>query len=352
KGIPIAKLSSQVKQQIPSEIIFAKTGGEMIDFSIALSINEEGKNQQTIQTVAGHPLELVVKADKSAKRVVGYIVFKSRKIKESSFNIPSNVFNASLMFDSPALLGEQKEPINTEEILVSAEFEYVDTGDGVWTATVPTPVVDGEYEVVTVMDYEDDKLASKEMRLVTVVDPEGYVYEKDGDKETRISGSIVQLFWLNPETKQYELWPAGDYQQENPQTTDVRGTYSFLVPEGYYYLRVDAPGYMNYDGKPFQVTEGSGIHINIELKTGDWWLKIIDWKTALLAFVIFLLVYNFYKDKIREARGKTHERQVIEREIIEREVRKKIKQETRERKSEMKEIYKLEVAEATDDIQE
>lgn len=38
---------------------------------------------------------------------------------------------------------------------------------------------------------------------------------------------MVSLYWLNPEKNQYELWPAREYQQENPQITDVRGTYAF-----------------------------------------------------------------------------------------------------------------------------
>ena len=72
------------------------------------------------------------------------------------------------------------------------------------------------------------------------------------------------------------------------------------MPEGHYYLRVDAPGYTSYDGKPFQVTEGSGIHVNIELKTKYWWLSFFDWKTILLVAVILLLLYNFYRDKLRD----------------------------------------------------
>ncbi|MDP2910661.1 MAG: carboxypeptidase-like regulatory domain-containing protein, partial [bacterium] len=159
---------------------------------------------------------------------------------------------------------------------------------------------EGEYEIITVMDYQDPELANKEIRLIAVVDPEGYVYEKIGDKEARVSGAIVSLYWLNPETKQYGLWPAQDYQQENPQITNNTGKYSFLVPQGSYYLTIEAPSYLIYEGKPFQVKEGSGVHLNIELKTKYWWLKYFDWKTGLLILVIILLLYNFYRDKIRE----------------------------------------------------
>ncbi len=145
---------------------------------------------------------------------------------------------------------------------------------------------------------------AKRIRLITVVDPEGYIYERDGAKETRIPGAIVSIFWMNPEKKQYELWQAENYSQENPQVTDTTGKYSFLVPEGSYHLKIETPGYLDYDGKPFQVKEGSGVHINIEVKTKYWWFKIVDWKTALLVLVIILLLYNFYRDKIRERIGK------------------------------------------------
>jgi len=300
-GVPIAKLSARAKQQLPSEIVFAKTGGELIDFNITLSVTEKGEPQQKISTISGKPLQLVVKPDKPVKSVKGYVVFKSKASRPTSLEILSNSLLASVIFANPVFAKQQEKPVRVEEKLVLLEFEYTDPdGDGIYTAEIQVPVIEGEYEIITVMDFEDPELGKKEIRLVTVVDPEGYIYEKDGDKETRIPGAIVSIFWLNSETKQYELWSAKEYQQENPQTTDVRGTYSFLVPEGFYYLKVETPGYLVYDGKPFQVKEGSGVHINIELKTKYWWLKIVDWKTTLLAAVVILLLYNFYRDKIRE----------------------------------------------------
>ncbi|OGI57342.1 hypothetical protein A2640_02495 [Candidatus Nomurabacteria bacterium RIFCSPHIGHO2_01_FULL_36_23] len=301
KGVPIAKLSSQTKQKLPTEIVFAKTGAELIDFNFALSVSKKGEPQQRISTIVGKPLQLVIKPDKPVTSVKGYVVFKS-KISTSNFlEIPSDSLLASAIFASPVFAQTQEKPVRVEEKLVLLEFEYTDPdGDGIYTAEIDVPLVEGEYEIITVMDFKDAELGNKEIRLITVVDPEGYVYEKYGDKEIRVPGAVVSIFRLNLETKQYELWSAKEYQQENPQTTDIRGTYSFLVPEGYYYLKTEAPGYLAYDGKSFQVKEGSGIHINIELKTKYWWLKIVDWKTILLITVIILLLYNFYRDKIRE----------------------------------------------------
>jgi len=323
KGIPVAHLSDVAKARIPSAVVFAKGGGGLVDFNVALSVNDKGKTQQKIQTLAGQPIQLVVRADRPVKTVKGYIIFKSRKSNPPASAVPLNNLAASLLFSNPnmaqdvaihtpvpieglklaAQTGTGTTPAAGQEIetrLVVDTFEYVDSGGGVYTASVDIPVVDGEYEIITVMDYEDTGIAQKEIRLVTVVDPEGYIYEKNGDKETRIAGAIASLYWLNPKTTQYELWPAREYQQENPQTTDVRGSYSFLVPNGYYYLKVDAPGYISYDGKPFEVAEGSGVHINVEMKTKYWWLKLADWKTGLLALVIIMLLYNFYRDKMRD----------------------------------------------------
>jgi len=301
KGVPVAKLSPEIKQKLPTEIVFAKTAGELIDFNIALTIGEKGEPQQKIATISGKPLQLVVKPERPVKSIKGYLVFKSKKPRPTSFQFPFNHLAASLIFANPVFVQPQDKPVRIEEKLVLLEFEYTDPdGDGIYTAEIKAPLVEGEYEIITVMDFEDPALGKKEIRLITVVDPEGYIYEKDGNKETRIPGAIVSLFWLNPETKQYELWPAKEYQQENPQITDATGKYSFLVPEGSYYLKVEAPGYLMYDGKLFQVKEGSGVHINIELKTKYWWLKIVDWKIIVMIIFGALLLYNFYRDKIRE----------------------------------------------------
>ncbi len=331
RGIKISELTPELKQKIPEEVVFAKAGAQLIDFNADLTVSEEGQPQQKISTVVGKPLTLVVKPEQPVKSVKGYIVFKYRRPTTPSINMPLSSILNSPAFAKPALahpaedkpllfveggipLTSEKlakvtevidektgEKITVEERLVLMEFEYTDPdGDGIYTAEITAPLVDGEYEVITVMDYEDPSLGKKEIRLVTVVDPEGYVYESYNGKEIRVPGAVVEIFWLNPETKQYESWPAVEFQQESPQITDATGKYSFLVPEGSYYITADAPGYLPYESKPFQVREGSGVHFNIELKTRYWWLRIVDWKTAALIIVILLLLYNFYKDRRRE----------------------------------------------------
>lgn len=282
QGVPVAELSAASKQKIPTEIVFAKTGGELIDFNIDLSISDKGELQQKIETISGKPLQLAVKPYKPVKSVKGYLVFKSKASQPTSLEFPLNSLLASVILANPVFAKTQDQPVRVEEKLVLREFEYTDSdNDGIYTAEIQAPLIKGEYEIITVMDFEDPALGAKEIRLIIVVDPEGYIYAQFPEGKLRITGAIVSLFWLNPETKQYELWPAKEYQQENPQITDDTGKYSFLVPPGMYYLKVEAPKYPVYQSDTFSVKEGSGIHLSIELKTKYWWLRIVDWKIIL-----------------------------------------------------------------------
>jgi hypothetical protein len=48
-----------------------------------------------------------------------------------------------------------EKPIPVEEKLVLVEFEYKDDDrDGIWETEVQMPKVEGEYEIITVIDYD------------------------------------------------------------------------------------------------------------------------------------------------------------------------------------------------------
>lgn len=330
-AVPLVKIGASAKKKIPSEIIFARAGAELIDYNMSLTVDSAGRPEQKITTIVNKPMHLAVRPQGKVKSVKGFLVFRSRgrSVSAAGGNLWRKTFGMetadaaeidfvnkfiqsiplgsainSLFFAGPSLAKEQEKPVRSEEKLVLLEFEYTDPdGDGVYTADIQSPAVDGEYEIITVMTYVDPALGARELRLITVVDPEGYVYEKYGDKEIRIPGAIASLYWYNPAARQYELWPAKEYQQENPQVTDVTGRYSYLVPPGAYYIKVEAPGYLPHQGAAFDVEEGRGVHFNVELKTKYWWLKFADWKTIVLVLISLGLLYNFYKDRKRSREG-------------------------------------------------
>lgn len=336
-AIPLAALSARFKEKIPQEVVFARSIDEKIDLAVRIKVNESGAIEQSLSAVAGEPVRLMVRPERPAKEVKGYVVFTKRhaaprgsasplsrawdflgallpafspREPERSFtdrfHVPAGAELASISRTDYESLAQNNAAPDTGQRLMLMEFDYADkTGEGIYTADIQIPRVDGDFDIVTRIRYKDPSLEPHEIHLVNVVDPEGYVYESAGEREIRIPGAVVTLYVLDAATKQYGKWPAENYNQENPQVTDVRGTYAFLVPEGYYYLRAEAPGYISYEGKPFEVKKGdNGIHVNIVLRSNGWWLSLFDWKTGLLALVAILLVYNFYRDRRREWRQK------------------------------------------------
>lgn len=307
KSLPINALTPSLKMQLPSEVVFAKTAEQAIDFRIGLRVTDQGEVRQRIVTIVNKPLNLSIKPDGSAKTVRGYLVFRSKNpVPMSTMDLHLASLMGRLMFARPVFAQAQDVPVRVEEQLVLLEFEYTDLdGDGIYTATIETPGVDGEYEIITVIDYTSPAKGIKAVRLITVIDPEGYVYEEIvGGKEARIPDARASLFWKNPGTDAYELWPAYEFVQENPQTTDTSGRYSFLVPKGVYILGVQANGYKAYRSEPFAVVEGRGVHINVRLKPEYWLERLPDAKILLLVALIILIVYNFYRDRMREKRAK------------------------------------------------
>lgn len=275
-GLPLSALSAKQKALFPSEIVFAKSG-DLIDYNIHLVLNDEGAPEQLINTVAGKTLELIVKVDKPAKNVKGFLVVKNIDRQIGRTKVPSTSLLASPILAALSALLPEAEEIEIEKKMLLREFVYEDENkDGIYTANIQAPLVHGEYEVISIIEYKNIADGKKELRLTAVVDPEGYIYERNGNKETRIPDAKVSLLWKNPKSEIFELWPAKEYQQVNPQKTDKSGTYSFLVPEGSYKLAVSAPGYYDFSGREFEVNEGRGVHENIALRPKNWWRSFLS----------------------------------------------------------------------------
>jgi hypothetical protein len=133
--------------------------------------------------------------------------------------------------------------------------------------------------------------------MITVVDPEGYVFKKSTNgEETRISNVKVSIFDISGGKS--SLWDAKKYSQNNPQITNKTGKYSFLVPEGDYFITAEVNGYKPYKSEEFDVREGAGIHFDIEMREELSWLTpLMDWKMLIIAILGIGLVINFINDR-------------------------------------------------------
>ena len=273
-GILLSKISAIEKEKIPTNIVFASMAEEKIGLNIKISITNEDKPIQTIRTIENQIIALSVKPESAPESVKGYVIFKGK-------NSPV-AFAAGL---SVLLTQPQKTD------LVLNVFDYTDIDkDEIYTASIVAPKVAADYEIKTVINYKNPVIYSEELSTIMVVDPEGYIYKKINDsEESRIKGAKVSIYWLNPETKQYEIWPAKNFLQENPQITNATGKYSFMVPEGSYYLKVEHMLYADWQSESFEVQQGTGVHINIELKPKNWLLAVFSPGALLIAVALLLL---------------------------------------------------------------
>lgn len=254
---------------LPENTIFARGLNEVIDLGITLSVAETGDVRQTLETVAGQEVTLVVRPEGDPLSVTGRVsLFPEAVFGAAGENAAENsrLRLAAFAFLAQAT-GQKSADENRRAVLDT--FEYADQdGDGVWEARVAMPVVAGRYRVETVIVPEEGAVPET-LELITVVDPEGYVYRRAGADEARIRNALVTLYQKDA-AGAFAPWDAEAYFQENPQTTGKDGAYSFLVPEGTYYLAVEAAGYKPYRGAAFEVVRGRNVHENIELAKIGW----------------------------------------------------------------------------------
>ena len=264
-GNDFSSFTPEQKDKIPSGAVFVMLGNKNIDALAKVDFSRDAQGAETVSSLVGKKMHLVVKPESEAKEVSGNVFFT-----------PSNLSDAS-----------QKYSV--------LKFNYVKDIDGVYNADIISPSVEGQYQIVTTINYVNPKLADTNIKTTTLIDPDGYIYENIGGKELRINNAVVSLYKLN-DKNQYDLWNAKDYGQENPQITDSTGKYSFLVPVGTYYLAVKSDGYYSYKSDVFSVMEGKEVHMNVALKNQTSVSSFFNWEAIAIIILFCLVIYNFYKD--------------------------------------------------------
>ncbi len=300
EGVSLHLPSFSEVADLPTEVIFASAGKRLFDYNLALDVSGSGELTQRLNAVSGQLLELSVRPEHAVTSIDGYLTLKTSAFSEDTETIPARSLTAGLIMSHAVFAQSISDKVKIEDRLLLTSFDYADPDyDGVYTAALQAPLVAGNFEVITIITYEDPKLGRKELRLTLVVDPEGYVYSLVSGGELRIENALVTIYWKNEETGAFEIWNAREFQQVNPQTTETSGEYSFLVPPGTYYLSVLASGYEPYTSEPFPVLVGSGVHRNIELTPQGGIFRRINWIVVVGVFLTLSLLYNFYRDRTR-----------------------------------------------------
>lgn len=119
----------EMRRQVPTEIVFARSPDNKIDYNINLKLDENGRPQQTISVLTGQVISLAVKPKAPARSVRGLVIFKN-SVADNSFytGLLLTIFKP-LKFDGrPSLLASLTQDSSPErkKLLTLNQFEYKD----------------------------------------------------------------------------------------------------------------------------------------------------------------------------------------------------------------------------------
>lgn len=121
--------------------------------------------------------------------------------------------------------------------------------NGRWTTDVSTPSAPGVITGTVIIKYEDG--TSDVVPFEVMVEKGGVITAKIDGRDMPVEGAVITIYRrINP----WIVWDATPYLQANPITTAADGSFTFMAPQGEYYISVSKEGYRTYDGAPFNLT--------------------------------------------------------------------------------------------------
>lgn len=96
----------------------------------------------------------------------------------------------------------------------------------------------------------------------------------DDEKSIPVKDARVSIYRSNPLTNSFSLWEGESYNQSNPQFVNQDGEFSLLLPQGEYYLSVEAEGFMKASSRIFNLNSTSLIEAKVNLRSSL--IPIID----------------------------------------------------------------------------
>lgn len=109
------------------------------------------------------------------------------------------------------------------------------------------------------------------------VTPAGGVVDK---KNQPIQGAKVSLYFFEPESQAWVLWDGSGFGIANPQQTDAKGQFSYLIPKGKYYFKAETKEYLTWTSEIFETSGPTPLSTKVQLEKP--FLKLgpllVDWR--------------------------------------------------------------------------
>lgn len=138
---------------------------------------------------------------------------------------------------------------------------------GLWSAQLQFSLT-GKYTLRTHAVDGANNETDKNLPTVTVVSS-GTISNAGGP----INGARVVVYYFDTQYRQFHLWNAKQYGQENPQLSDILGQYSLFLPPGTYYIEITGPFSQSVKTSIFSLQKNTPI-------TQDFFLR----RTSFLSF--------------------------------------------------------------------
>jgi len=145
--------------------------------------------------------------------------------------------------------GSIQKPIDGAYVTFGG-FTYPMQPTASYEAKVATPTAPGNYELSILINYQDKThdIVNFPIKVVSA----GSVYEEVNGGRQPVVGARVTLY-VDTGGGNLGLWDGGPSGQLNPQQTNGKGAYTFVVPPGSYRLVAEKEGYRTKETLAFPV---------------------------------------------------------------------------------------------------
>lgn len=126
----------------------------------------------------------------------------------------------------------------------------------------------GNYRLTAEAEDGAHNVTRHELSQVTVV---GLGQIVSQPASSPLTDATVTLYYREPVARTWGRWDGRPYGQTNPQTTDRRGGFGYVLPAGDYYLVAQASGYRTVASQLFHLKELTLIHPRLALDVARWW---------------------------------------------------------------------------------